>query len=110
MFTSLEGRRCPSEGGNTGRGESVSPTVADDPHDNESNARDGNGNDSGKQTVPSLGESDPHGRSLEHNLPDSLFSSPKKLEQSFCSASTEMDHGVPGPRTLLSSNLFSAIT
>ncbi|KAK1390845.1 hypothetical protein POM88_019023 [Heracleum sosnowskyi] len=31
--------------------------------------------------------------SLEHNLPDSLFASPKKSEQSVCSASAEMDDG-----------------
>ncbi|KAK1390852.1 Zinc finger CCCH domain-containing protein 46 [Heracleum sosnowskyi] len=98
------------DGGNTGRDEAVSPTIAVDPQDHESNASDGNGSDSGKQTVPSLGESDPHGSSLEHNLPDSLFSSPKKSEQSSCSASAEMDDGVPGPSTLLSSNLFPSVT
>lgn len=50
------------EGGNTGKDEAVSPTIAADTQDNESNASDGNGSDGGKQRVPSLGESDPHGR------------------------------------------------
>lgn len=48
--------------------------------------------------------------SLEHNLPDSLFSSPKKSDQSVCSASAEMDDGVSGTSSLLSSTLFPAVT
>lgn len=50
------------EGGNTGKDEAVSPTIAVNPQDNESDASDGNGSDSGKQKVPSLDESDPRGR------------------------------------------------
>lgn len=50
------------EGGNAGKDEVVSPTIAADPQDNESNASDGNGSDGGKQKVPSLGETDPNGR------------------------------------------------
>lgn len=50
------------EGGNGEKDEAVSPTIAADPQDNESNASNGNGSGSDEQKVLSLDESDPHGR------------------------------------------------
>lgn len=98
------------DGGNSEKDEAVSPTIAADPQDNESNASNGNGSESDKQKVPSPDESDPNG-SFEHILPDSLFASPKKSDQSLvCSASAEVDDNVPVTNPLLSSNLVPAVT
>ncbi|XP_017215412.1 zinc finger CCCH domain-containing protein 22 isoform X1 [Daucus carota subsp. sativus] len=97
-------------GVNTGNDEAVSPTMPDDPQDNESNDSNGNGCDSNKAKVPSVNESDPPASNLEHILPDSLFASPTKSQQSLVSSAAEMDDTIPSTSTLPSSNLFPSLT